>query len=59
MLRLQPSDSFPNDKPIYKLLKSKRYTQNIWSKELMHKKPFAFQIAHNGYLLMSCPGQLK
>ena len=42
---------------INRSLNEKKYAQNIWSQDLIHKEPSGYRAVHHGYFLMSCPGQ--
>ena len=40
------------------IVERQKSAQNIWSLDLVHEEPFSYRVAHHGYLLKSCPGQL-
>ena len=40
-------------------MNEKKNAQNVWSKDLVYKKPFGYRVVHHGCSLMSCPSTLR
>ena len=47
-----------NTKTLYSLMNDKKDAQNTWAWDLVHEEPFGYRVAHQGYILTSCPGIL-